>query len=404
MMSVQSRQDYARQVSKRYHASGRAEKSRILDEFCRTTGYNRKYAVSLLRHPPPVREAPIRRPRASQYTPAVRRELVTIWKASDCLCGKRLAPFVGPLLEALERSGEMDLSCAPAIRQRLLAISAASIDRLLSSEKRPRHKGHSLTKPGTLLRQQIPVRTFADWKESEQRPGFCEVDLVAHCGESMAGDFLYTLNLTDVYTAWTIPLPLLNRSERVVFEAIRQARALLPYPLLGLDSDNGSEFINHLLAGYCEREKITFTRCRPYHKNDQCRIEQKNWTVVRQVVGYSRLEGTDAYNKLAQLYRTLRLHINYFQPSRKLVSKERNGARVKKTYDTAKTPYQRLLDAVDTGMLPTARRKVLDELYRSLNPLQLLREVYRDQEILERMATKAKPVQKHVQDTPLPEN
>lgn len=400
MMSVRSRQDYTRQVSNRYKAAGRAEKSRILDEFCQTTGYNRKYAVSLLRHPPAPHEAPIRRPRASKYTPAVKRELVSVWKASDCLCGKRLAPFIGPLLEALERSGEIDLSCAPAVRERLLLISAASIDRLLSSEKRPRFKGHALTKPGTILRQQIPVRTFSDWKESERRPGFCEVDLVAHCGESTAGDFLYTLNFTDLHTGWTIPLPVMNKSEKAVFEAIRQARALLPFPLLGIDSDNGAEFINHHLARYCEREKITFTRCRPYHKNDQCHIEQKNWTVVRQVVGYSRLEGADAYNQLAQLYRSLRLHVNFFQPSLKLIGKERDGAKVKKTYDTAKTPYQRLLDS---KLLSKQRKKALEDLYRSLNPMQLIRNIYKDQETLERLAKLAK-TEKHVQTPPKPED
>ena len=403
MMSVQSRQEYSRQVSKRYQAASRAEKVRILDEFCRTTGYNRKYAVSVLWHPPIFREAPIRRPRASKYTPAVKRELVTIWRASDCLCGKRLAPFMGPLLEALERSKEMDLSCAPAIRERLLTISAATIDRLLSTEKRPRFKGHSLTKPGTLLKHQIPVRTFSDWKESEKRPGFCEVDLVAHCGESMAGDFLYTLDFTDLFTGWTIPLPLLNRSERAVFEAIRQARVLLPFPLLGIDSDNGGEFINHLLAGYCEREKITFTRCRPYHKNDQCHVEQKNWTVVRQVVGYSRFEGAQALNQLGQVYRSLRLHVNYFQPSRKLLSKERNGAKVKKTYDTAKTPFQRL---TDSGILTKQRRLVLEELYISLNPMELLKNVYDAQDRLERLATsdRVDMVTKQVQGPPKPED
>jgi hypothetical protein len=397
MMSVRSRQDYAREVSVRYWKSSRCEKGRILDEFCRTTGYNRKYAVSLLRHPPPVRDAPIRRPRASRYTPAVKRELVTLWRASDCLCGKRLAPFKEPLLEALERSGEINLSCAPAIRERLLTISAASIDRLLCSEKRPRFKGHALTKPGTLLRQQIPVRSFADWKESEQRPGFCEVDLVAHSGESGAGDFLFTLDFTDLFTGWTIPLPLMNKGERAVFEAIRQARAILPFPLLGIDSDNGGEFINHLLFRYCDREKITFTRCRPYRKNDQCHVEQKNWTIVRQVVGYSRLEGVEDYNLLAELYQTLRLHVNFFQPSLKLVSKEREGARVKKTYDTAKTPYQRLLDS---DLLTGHAKRRLDTLYESLNPMELLRKTGHHQETLERLAT----AQKHVQGTQKPED
>jgi hypothetical protein len=182
----------------------------------------------------------------------------------------------------------------------------------------------------------------------------------------------------------------MNRGERAVFEAIRQARVLVPFPLLGIDSDNGGEFINRMLANYCEREKITFTRCRPYRKNDQCHVEQKNWTIVRQVVGYSRLEGEHAYNLLAELYRTLRLHVNFFQPSLKLVSKERHGARVKKTYDTARTPYQRLLES---GILTKQRRRALEDLYQSLNPMELLRKIGDLQQRLERLATNQKQVQ-----------
>ena len=393
MMSVQSRRECAHEVSKRYRTANRKEKGRILDDFCRDTGYNRKYAISVLRQPPPPRKSPIRRPRATIYTPAVKRELVAIWKASGCVCGKRLAPFIGSLLESLERFGEIDLSYAPSIRHRLLSISAASIDRLLADEKQPRWKGRSTTRPGTMLRHQIPVRTFADWKESERKPGFCEVDLVAHCGESMGGDFLYTLDFTDVHTGWTIPVPLMNRSERAVQEAIKHARAVLPFPLLGIDSDNGGEFINHLLAAYCEREKITFTRCRPYHKNDQCHVEQKNWTVVRQVVGYARLEGREAYRLLAELYGSLRLHVNYFQPSRKLMSKERKGARVKKTYDTAKTPYQRVLES---RILPASRKARLEEFNRSLNPMTLLRKIEDIRDTLDHLAAR----QKHVQPPP----
>jgi hypothetical protein len=281
------------------------------------------------------------------------------------------------MVDSLERAGELDLSAIPSVRSRLLGISAATIDRLLSKEKRPSLRGRSTTKPGTLLRNQIPIRTFSDWQESEQKPGFCEVDLVAHCGESASGEFLYSLVLTDLHLGWTIPIALMNKSEAAVGEAIRRVRAFLPFPLLGLDSDNGSEFINHNLARYCEQEKITFTRCRPYHKNDQCHVEQKNWTVVRQVVGYGRFEGLEDYNRLTALYDSLRLHVNFFQPSRKLTGKQRIGSKVRKTYDRAQTPYQRLLAS---GSRP---KRQLNELYRSLNPLELLRKVYELQEKLE---------------------
>ena len=369
-MSVRSRQEYTRQVSKRYVDANRKEKSRILDEFVMTSGYNRKYALTLLNSPPQPRTQPIRRPRSRIYSSEVKKALLLVWQASHGLCGKRLAPYVGPMVEALVRAGEIEL--VPSVRDRLVKISASTIDRLLKEEKQLPIRGRTLTKPGTLLRRQIPVRTFADWHESEHRPGFCEVDLVAHCAENTAGDFLYTLTLTDVFTGWTLPIALANRSQETVHLAIKKARALLPFPLLGLDSDNGTEFINHLLNRYCQAEKITFTRCRPYKKNDQCRVEQKNWSVVRQYVGYQRLEGEAALNCLNQVYAPLRLHVNYFQPSLKLVSKERDRAKVLKRYDTAKTPYQRLLAA---GQLAEHRQAQLKELYLSLNPLDLTRQI-----------------------------
>jgi hypothetical protein len=372
----------------RYKAARKPEKTRILNEFCQATGYNRKYALGVLcslarertLHIPSSVGKPIKRPRASKYTSEVKKALLVVWKASNFVCGKRLAPFLPDMVSALERASELNLSAAPSVRARLLGISAATIDRLLSKEKRPPLRGRSTTKPGTLLRNQIPIRTFSDWKESEQKPGFCEVDLVAHCGESASGEFLYSLVLTDLYLGWTIPLALRNKSEAAVSEAIRRARVLLPFPLLGLDSDNGSEFINHNLVGYCEREGITFTRCRPYHKNDQCHVEQKNWTIVRQVVGYSRFEGVQDYNRLTELYDSLRLHVNFFQPSRKLTGKQRIGSKMRKTYDKAQTPYQRLMAS---GHRP---KRHLNEMYESLNPLELLRKVYDLQEKLEEKA------------------
>src|SRR5213076_1240930 len=207
---------------------------------------------------------------------------------------------------------------------------------------------------GRLLKQQIPVRTFADW--NDVRPGFLEADLVAHCGGVAAGAFLYTLTLTDIATTWTECLPLLHRTQEAVVQAVERARQLLPFPLLGFDTDNGSEFLNAQLFDYCAQEQITFTRGRTANKNDQCYVEQKNGSVVRQLVGYERFEGERAYRQLAELYRAVRLYVNFFQPSMKLRTKQRDGARVQRQYEPAQTPFQRVLAS---GCLSAADRERL---------------------------------------------
>jgi hypothetical protein len=253
----------------------------------------------------------------------------------------------------------------------LLSISPATADRLLQRER----KGYQLhglgtTKPGTLLKEQIPIRTFSDWDDA--RPGFLEIDLVAHCGESTHGEYLNSLTMTDIATGWTECLALLNRGQQAVCAAIVQTRSHLPFAVLGLDSDNGAEFINAHLLRYCQEQAITFTRSRPYKKNDQAHVEQKNWSIVRQVVGYGRYEGQTPSQALASLYDLVRLYVNFFQPSLKLVSKERLGSRVKKTYHRAKTPYQRVLDS------PQVAQTIKDRLqvqYLTLNPVLLLGQI-----------------------------
>ena len=270
-MSSHARNEYVREVSSRYKRASRSEKSQILDEFCQTGGYNRKYALGLLGTPPPPRTVPIERPRAKRYDAEIRRVLTQVWVMSNGLCSKRLVPFMLQLLDALQSHQELCLS--GPIREKLLSISPATVDRLLGIVRRSHPlRGRSTTKPGTLLRDQIRVRTEFPW--DEQKPGYFEADLVAHCAESTAGDFLYTLTLTDIATGWTECQPLLNRSQIGVTDAIERTRKLLPFPILGIDSDNGSEFINHNLKRYCDERKIEFTRSRPYKKNDQCHVEQ----------------------------------------------------------------------------------------------------------------------------------
>jgi hypothetical protein len=315
-----------RQVSKhelvaaqrsRYLAAPRAEKGRILDEFVAATGYHRKHAVRLLRAgPPPPRVGHGGRKRV--YDALVDGALRQVAEASDWLCGKRLAPFLDELVPALE--AERALSLEDPVRERLLQMSAASIDRHLRTvrwQRRP--SGLSTTKPGSLLKRQVPVQAYTPW--DQQRPGFVEIDLVAHCGTSTAGFYLNTLTVTDVATGWTECLGVWGKGQAAVFAALEQARARLPLPLLGIDSDNGSEFLNALLVRWCAREQITFTRSRPYWKNDQAHVEQKNWSVVRRLLGYDRYESAAALAALHQVYGWLRRWCNHWQPTLKLIAK-----------------------------------------------------------------------------------
>jgi hypothetical protein len=235
-------------------------------------------------------------------------------------------------------------------------------------------RGRQGTKPGSILKRQIPIRTFAEW--DDRRPGFCEVDLVAHDGGSGAGEFCQTLDLVCVATGWTEMRALPTKAQRWVFEALVDIREALPFPLLGLDSDNGGEFINTELFRYCEQEGITFTRTRPYRKNDNCFVEQKNWPVVRQQVGYLRYDTPGELQALRELYRYLRLYVNFFQPQMKLTSKTRRGAKVSKTFDTARTPYQRVLESPD---IADQAKEALRETYLGLNPAQLKRDIVRCQ-------------------------
>lgn len=367
-MSVQARQEYAREISARYTLATRRQKSRILDEFTRTYGCNRKYAVGLLRHPPSPRTKPIKRPRATIYDEPVRRALTQLWEISHGLCSKRLVPFLPELMEALERHDELCL--AAELKGKLLAISPASADRLLALVRRSHPlRGKCTTKSGTLLKEQIKVRTSFGWDES--RPGYFEVDLVAHCAESAAGEFLYTLTFTDIATGWTENDGLPNRGERAVVDAIERIRKRLPFPIRGIDSDNGSEFINHLMKKYCDERSIEFTRSRPYRKNDQCHVEQKNWTVVRQFIGYARYEGQEECRLLQVVHRWLRLYVNFFQPSMKIEHKERSDqdGKTRKRYKDAATPYRRLVAA---GVLAKEDLHDLNEMYQGLNPREIL--------------------------------
>ena len=393
-MSYRAKRELLAQTAPRYQEAGHLQKSVILDEFVAATGYARKYAIRLLTSPVVAPRAAITRPRERRYGPGVQAALRLAWETANCICAKRLVPFLPELLPSLERHGHLQLS--EEVRALLLAISPATADRILSPIRRdPALRGISTTRHGKLLKHQVPVRTFTDWDDAQ--PGFCEVDLVAHCGGNAEGAYLYTLVLTDVATGWTECLPLLNKGQHGVVQAMGQARQLLPMPLVGIDSDNGKEFLNNELLDYCDREQITFTRGRAYKKNDQCFVEQKNGAIVRHFIGYDRYEGERAYRQLTEVYRALRLYVNFFQPSMKLKEKTREGSHVQRRYDAAQTPFQRLLAA---GAVSAEQQARLTALFENLDPVRLLRQLERLQDALWQLAVFPSASMSALADTP----
>lgn len=375
-MSFKTRRELLIQTIPRYREASRHQKQSILDEFAASTGYARKYAIRLLTSKKVPVISKICRPRPPYYDSEDREIIKLAWTAANFIASKRLAPFLNELIPALERHGHISLNTAT--RNKLISISAATIDRILEPHRK-QYNGHgiSTTKPGALLKQQIPVRTFADW--TENKPGFFEADLVAHCGGNPGGAFLYSLVLTDVATGWIECLPLLSKHQGSVIQAFGHALRLIPFQVLGIDTDCGTEFINQELITFCEQNQITFTRGRAYKKNDQCFVEQKNGVVVRQLVGYDRFEGMQAYKQLNELYRATRLYVNFFQPSMKLRIKHRDGAKVQRSYDPAKTPFHRLLGE---SVLSEGKRLYLSQVFETLDPIRLLQQIRRIQNAL----------------------
>jgi hypothetical protein len=397
-LTMKQRQAVTAVTVQRYRNGSKKVKQQILDEFCETTGYCRGYASFVLRNQGwqvwlrgkrivmgDVHQRQQRlKPRV--YDEQVVQQLCKLWELLNYLCGKRLVAIMPELIAKLEQFGEVRLSAST--KEKLLRISAATVDRLLQPERRKqqlRRRAH--TKPGTLLKHQIPIRTFAEW--DEQQPGFVEIDLVAHDGGLALGDYCQTLDLTDVCSGWTETEAVPNKAQVWVFEAIQRIRARLPFPLRGLDSDYGSEFVNQELLRYCLKERITFTRARPYRKNDNCYVEQKNYSVVRQTVGYQRFDTAAELIVLQQLYTTLRLYTNFFQPTMKLKSKERFGSRVKKSYHAPQTAYQRVLAC---AAVRVADKKKLQRQYQSLNPAALKRQLDKYRKELFRLAARKRPL------------
>jgi hypothetical protein len=366
-MTSKSKRELLDAIRPRYLRAKKAGKELMLDEFCAATGYHRKYAIRLLKHDPKPRGLK-KTGRKKVYQGAVVEALVQIWEICGRICSRRLHPFLPEIIGVLEQHQELILSAEDKLL--LLRMSRASIDRCLQPARFEHPHGLSTTKPGTLLKQAIPVRIFTPWED--ERPGFEEIDLVAHCGLSTEGQYLNTLTVTDIATGWTECLAIRQKSQQLVSEAILELRKLLPFPLLGIDSDNGSEFINDLLYHYCLDEQITFTRSRPYKKNDQAHVEQKNWSVVRHTVGYDRLETQEELAILRNIYADLRLYINFFQPVLKLVGKEQVDGKTIKRYDVVTSPFRRVL-ASDQVSLQTKAK--LTNLYLHLNPVMLRNQI-----------------------------
>jgi len=346
-----------------YRAAGRAEKGRILDQVCQVTGYHRKYAVRRLNGPPPESRPPRRRLRGPTYGKPVDQALRLVWEAANYPWSVRLKALLPRWLPWLKKR----LSISPRLEIQLLRISARQIDRRLKPYKvRAKRRLYGRTKPGTLLKHQIPIK--AERWEVEQ-PGYTEIDLVSHSGDRADGEFIHSLTLTDIHTGWTETQAVLGKSQAFVVEALEQIRARLPFELLAIDSDNGSEFINHHLHSYCELLGIKFTRGRPYKKDDNAHVEQKNWTHVRRLVGYLRYDSPKALVAMNELYQgELRSFQNLFMPSVKLMSKTRVGSRLRRRYDQPRTPLDRL---VGCRGAKAARVAALKALRDRLDPFKL---------------------------------
>ena len=378
-MTRESVCEYMMSIRPRYLKASRLEKGKMLDEAVKVTAYHRKALVRLLR-PVALRKPSPRIGRGKVYGVELVEPLKALWEVTGRVCAQRLHPFLPELVSVMQQHKEMDLDAHE--RDAILSMSPSTIERLLRPIRhRDGQRPMSTTKPGTLLRQAIPIRTFADW--NDRHPGFLEVDLVAHCADTALGFYLNTLTAVDIATGWVERQGVFGKSQDRVGAALHEIGQRLPFPWLGLDSDNGGEFINHKLLDYCHNHKITFTRSRPYKKNDSAHVEEKNWTAVRRVVGYDRYSSRLALEALNELYSLLRWHTNFFQPVMQLQSKIRNGAKVHKVYDIPKTPYRRLLEA---GAVSQDQQAKLASVYASLNPIRLCRQIAAAQNRLWKLA------------------
>lgn len=385
------RWEYLRAIYERYRAAGRKEKQVILSEFCANTGYHRKYAIRLLNGPPPEKQRARRqRRRALAYSQETLGILTAVWESAGYPWSVRLKALLPMWMPWIRKRFRV----RPEICKQLLQISARQMDRRLAAQKGQRRRRlYGRTKPGYLLKHHIPVKTDR-W--DVQTPGFTEVDLVSHSGNSASGEFAHTLNVTDIHTTWTESRAVLGRGEQAVQRALNEIATELPFPLLGVDSDNGSEFINWHLKGWCDQKQIQLTRGRPYKKDDNAHIEQKNWTHVRKLLGWERYDTHQAVAAMNDLYgHELRLWLNLFLPSVKLLRKVRVGSKLRRVYDAPRTPFERVQASPQAHPEKVAR---LEEWRKSLDPFQLGKVIERKLDRIYRLANRRRSP-KEVQET-----
>ena len=356
-------------IKPRYLKSNKSEKSKILDEFCQNTGYNRKYVIKILQADYDNNRVKIigRKPRKKIYTNEVILLAIKIWELLEYPCGQRLKGALSPMIDSLIRCDELKIS--DDLRNKLSTISTKTLDRRLKKERTLKrlNRNRGTTRHGSLLKSSIPIR-ITNWDTS--KVGFMEMDTVAHNGGNPSGEFIYSLDMVEIYSSWTEQYAVMDKGETGVVKAVKTVQNELPFALLGLDSDSGSEFINWHMVKYCDKKNLFFTRSRPDRKNDNAYVEQKNNTHIRQRLGYGRYDTKEQLNIINDLYRNeLRLFDNFFRPVMKIKSKEKiNNSVCKKTYDTAQTPYQRLLKS---KQISKKKKQELTRIYLSLNPIKL---------------------------------
>lgn len=379
MMSKMSKREYLIQLKNKYWKARKRIKTQLLDDFCDFTCYNRKYALYLLNNSIPAKWKRYEF-RKKVYESPVIDALLILWQASNEICGERFHPFIPEILSKLEESGEINITTE--VKEKLLTISLGTVKRIIrKTKRRSTIKIGGTTKPGSILKKQIAIR-YGPWTNED--PGWCETDTVAHCDEDLSGEFIYSLDVVDICSGWSEQAAIWGKGERATMERIDNIRKRLPFELLGLDPDNGSEFINWQMYRYCKKNNITLTRSRPYKKNDNAHIEQKNYTAIRQLVGYVRLDKKAQLKILNDLYgNEWRLYLNFFQPTMKLKEKIKDTQthKTRKTYYEAKTPYQRLLEH---PKISKEKKDMLKSIYKTLNPIKLQGEIKRKLELLRR--------------------